>query len=540
MINDCEKNPDYMRLMKKFNFIKSTGNNNTNCSNTNLNSNNNNNNNNIYSIDNIHNIDPIKKKHKLQGKIQIIKNRPNKDNIYSNNNNHRYKENSNHLNINPNHNPNTYNKILISPVNITPINPNTPNSISNRITFNTNNNIPNHHLNSRSQNKNSLYNTNTLQKDNDQTEKNSNIQEMIDCNFGLVDAVNNLTNSLVSKNSTVNIKNDNINIKQYINTNSNIITPSSDEEDNIEYREEKVDYVINLKDNPISNYSNYYKDINSNPLSNKSTKTYKTNVTGKSNKSKFFYNNNTPYNSNPYSKSNMHIYKNTPEHDLSVRFINDEASFYAYNNANPNSNTNQNTNFHNKLISNTKEYGFLDEVRNRKSSTRINIDNFLSINDSSVLNILGFMLNESNSMFNIHSKIRKKIQMAFYSTYDNIIESFRMYEKDLEFVEYYIEHRRIKQPMIIKNGSKESSIIELVLKSRIKSKKVNKTMGFSMVYRNMMDKRIEGNEDINNDNNSNNNTEKYVNTWLLDLVKPSDNNIWIASEAEEVSYYTYT
>ena len=188
------------------------------------------------------------------------------------------------------------------------------------------------------------------------------------------------------------------------------------------------------------------------------------------------------------------IFKNTPSFFLSTHMINDE-------------NYNQQT-----VIKEKIDYKFLDGVGTHKT-IKINPKNFLKLSDECFFNLLTFVYDMFDNFKHSNIYIAKKIHMTLTNKFYNLINEFRdAYSEDLELQDYYFKYQNFKKNRYLDNGGK----LDLILKFKIISKKINNCLDFSLIYSYL------------------NANPRLFQTWKFDLKHRGSNNLWIASEAEEV------
>jgi len=171
------------------------------------------------------------------------------------------------------------------------------------------------------------------------------------------------------------------------------------------------------------------------------------------------------------------------------------------------------------IIKEKIDYKFLDAVGTHKTM-KINPKNFLKLSDDCFFNLLTFIYDMYDNFKFANPYIAKKIHISLTNKFYNIINDFRnIYTDDLELQDYYFKYQNFKKNRYLDNGGK----LDLVLKFKIISKKVNNCLDFSLIYSYL------------------NMNYKLFQTWKFDLKHKGDNNLWIASEAEEVNivYFIY-
>jgi hypothetical protein len=194
--------------------------------------------------------------------------------------------------------------------------------------------------------------------------------------------------------------------------------------------------------------------------------------------------------------------KSQPYYDLSSRLINDEQGFF------------------NKLFTNRK-LNMLNNIRQEVKFKVFNSKKFLQLPDVAMYNILSFAYLSYDKLCQ-HKLIRKKLYLTLVNQFSECVNNFRSLYKDIfDLQEYYFK------PKVINRGNNTQGkiklnnldfVLDLVLKSKIISNKINKCEEISVICE-YDDNKKQG---------------EVIQTWRFDIRKKADIHFWFASETEEV------
>ncbi len=193
-------------------------------------------------------------------------------------------------------------------------------------------------------------------------------------------------------------------------------------------------------------------------------------------------------------KITNNIFFYNPEYNLSTRLLNDEKE-------------------RNKFIPPNSEVKLLTEIREKKNNKTINPKNFLKLSENSFFNILTMCFDNYESVVASCKVLAFKTHVTLFNKFSGLIDQFRdKYKDELELQEYYFTSEKQRQKY------KHNSCFNLVLKSKIISPIINKTIEVSLKYK------------LNSFC-----TDYFQYTWMYDKRNKSDIGYWIASEAEQVN-----
>ena len=195
---------------------------------------------------------------------------------------------------------------------------------------------------------------------------------------------------------------------------------------------------------------------------------------------------------NHLNKNNAFFYN--AEYNISSRLLNDEKD-------------------HNKHLPKDSKFKFIENIKDSKKNLKnVNPKNFLKLSDTSFYNLLSFSYDFYDKIIKSSKILAFKIHSTLSNKFYKLITQFReKYKSELELLEYYFTHE------VLGTNDKRGSVVNLVLKSKINSNLINKTIEINLKY------KLESNK-----------IDFFQFTWIYDKRKKGDIAYWIASEAEEV------
>ena len=197
---------------------------------------------------------------------------------------------------------------------------------------------------------------------------------------------------------------------------------------------------------------------------------------------------------NKNNKLSKNLFFYNPEYNLSTRLLNDEKD-------------------RNKLLPPNSDVKLLTNVREKRTTKLINSKNILKLSENSFLNILSFCFDNYDKIVASCKVLAFKTHVTLFNKFGLLIDQFReKYKEELELQEYYfiLEKQRHKY--------KYNSCFNLVLKSKIISPIINKTVELNLKY------KIQSFS-----------SDYFQYTWMYDKRNKGDIGYWIASEAEQVN-----
>jgi hypothetical protein len=244
--------------------------------------------------------------------------------------------------------------------------------------------------------------------------------------------------------------------------------------------------------------------------------------------------NNSVSQDNSYYNYNQMKHFSSNKFDLSQTLINDEKN---------------KNNISRISLKSRKEFPckFINEIKKKsefilQNQITLNYLKFIRMRDDAFLNLFSFIFDEYDTLKSINKQLRNKVQLCLSKRYSYLVDSFVEHifkGEDLQLYEYYFSSNIIDYSSQNTNLSRIGGLhninlnstfyfdpknnftkqnynsLNLVLKSKILTSRVNQTFSFSLIYKLI------------------NNEEELIQTWKIDILEKDEVAIWMASEAEE-------
>ena len=160
-----------------------------------------------------------------------------------------------------------------------------------------------------------------------------------------------------------------------------------------------------------------------------------------------------------------------------------------------------------------KNFKLISDIQNdNEKLPLININSFISLNDSSLFRLMGFIYDYYSILMKTNSLIAAKIKNSFNNIFSKPIKDFsNIYSSFLKVINYYFENSKL----II--NKKNVYTFNLVIICKIITKEINKSYDISYNY-------------ISNN-------KEYDNLWKIDIIKKNEIKLWLHTELFKINNY---
>ena len=160
-----------------------------------------------------------------------------------------------------------------------------------------------------------------------------------------------------------------------------------------------------------------------------------------------------------------------------------------------------------------KNFKLISDIQNDNEKLPIiNINSFISLNDSSLFRLMGFIYDYYSILMKTNSLIAVKIKNSFNNIFSKPIKDFsNKYSSFLKVINYYFENSKL----IIKK--KNVHTFNLVIICKIITEEINKSYDIAYNY-------------ISNN-------KEYDNLWKIDIIKKNEIKLWLHTELFKVNNY---